>query len=228
MNKIVVANLKSSMNIQDVIDYLKEVNNIDNSDVIICPTYIYVPYFLKHKYKVGLQDISSNDISVTGDVLANQVASLGIKYSIVGHSDRSEKTDIINKKIINANKYGITSILCAGEEKQSKKTKKYIKQYLTECLKNTLVNRVIIAYEPVWAIGTNITPDNKYIEDMVMFIKDFIKKEFNQDIRVIYGGSISKENINTIKQIDNIDGILVGNVSTIPLEFRDIILKYLN
>ena len=172
----------------------------------------------------------SSQGSFTGDILANQVASMGIKYAIIGHSERRnrETTEEINKKILSANKYGITSILCVGEEQQNKKAKKIIKQYLKETLKNTLLSKVIIAYEPIWAIGTNEIPDNKYIEDMTLFIKELIKKEFESEIKVIYGGSVNKDNINTIKLIDSIDGILVGNASTIPSEFQEVINKYLN
>ena len=229
MDKIIVGNLKTLVSTSELSDYLKNTKDITNENVIICPTTLYIPYFLRHKYKVGIQDIGEYDVGThTGDVLASQAASMGIKYAIVGHSERREKetTKDINKKILANNKYNITSILCVGENKADKKAKKIIKQYLLECLKNTLVNKVIIAYEPVWAIGTNELPDKKYIDDMILFIKNLIKKEFNHEISVIYGGSISKENIDTIKLIDNIDGILVGNASAIPSEFKEIISKF--
>ena len=231
MNKIVVGNLKTILTANDIVDYIKSMSKINCNDVIICPTSLYIPYFLKRNFKVGIQDISMySQGSFTGDILANQVASMGIKYAIIGHSERRnrETTEEINKKILSANKYGITSILCVGEEQQNKKAKKIIKQYLKETLKNTLLSKVIIAYEPIWAIGTNEIPDNKYIEDMTLFIKELIKKEFESEIKVIYGGSVNKDNINTIKLIDSIDGILVGNASTIPSEFQEVINKYLN
>ncbi len=231
MNKIVVGNLKTLLDANDIVDYIKSMSKINCNNVIVCPTSLYIPYFLKRNFKVGLQDISSCDQGlVTGDILARQAASMGIRYTIVGHSERrnSETVDDINKKILSANKYGITSILCVGEEKQSKKTKKIIKQYLKESLKNTLLSKVIVAYEPMWAIGTNEIPDNKYIEDMTLFIKETIKKEFDSDIKVLYGGSVNKENVNTIKLIDSIDGVLVGNASAIPSEFQEVISKYLS
>lgn len=213
----------------DVVDYLKTTKDLKKDNVIICPSNIYIPYFIQYKFNVGIQDISIYDSGLhTGAVLAQQASSLGIKYAIVGHSERHDTTDIINKKIMALNKYNITSVLCVGEEKTGKKTKKIIKQYLTECLNNTLVSKVIIAYEPVWAIGTNELPDKKYIEDIILFIKDFVKKTYDYDIKVLYGGSVNKDNISTIKLVEGLDGIFVGNASSIPSEFKEIISKYLD
>ena len=231
MDKIVIGNLKTSLLSTDIVDYIKGMSKLKYEDVIICPSSIYIPYFLNRNFKVGIQDISMYDQGAhTGDILASQASSMGIKYAIIGHSERHNRESLedINKKILAANKYGITSILCVGEEQQSKKTEKMIKQYLKETLKNTLLSKVIIAYEPVWAIGTNEIPSNKYIENMASFIKETIKKEFDFDIKVLYGGSVNKDNINSIKLIDAIDGILVGNASTIPNEFNEVISKYIN
>jgi triosephosphate isomerase len=231
MDKIVIGNLKTSLLSTYIVDYIKGMSKLKYEDVIICPSSIYIPYFLNRNFKVGIQDISMYDQGAhTGDILASQASSMGIKYAIIGHSERQNRESLedINKKILAANKYGITSILCVGEEQQSKKTEKMIKQYLKETLKNTLLSKVIIAYEPVWAIGTNEIPSNKYIENMANFIKETIKKEFDFDIKVIYGGSVNKDNINSIKLIDAIDGILVGNASTIPNEFNEVISKYIN
>ena len=229
MNKMIIANLKTFMHTDDVINYLKDMKDLNNY-FIVCPSNIYIPYFLKYKYTIGVQDISMFDsIDITGELLASQAFSMGIKYSIIGHSDRRnfETIEDINKKILVANKYGITPLLCVGETKKGKKTKKYIAQYLSECLKNTLVNKIVIVYEPTWAIGTNIIPTNEEIIDIVKYIKEFVKKEYDVDIKVLYGGSVNKENINTIKLIDEIDGILVGSASTISSEFKEIVTKYL-
>jgi len=233
MKKIIIGNLKMMMKTDDVSDYLKKLEGI--KDVIICPTSIYIPYFLKNKYKVGLQNICGEDLGpFTGEVCPNQAVSMGIRYTLVGHNERrinfNETNEEVNKKILQANKYGMTSILCVGEslkEKNKNQTKKVLKKQLTECLKNTLLDKVIIAYEPNWAIGTNEMPTNKEIEMYVEYIKEFIKKNYNHDIKVIYGGSISKENILKIKNIENLDGILIGGSSTRALEFKEIVDKYL-
>lgn len=234
MTKIIVANLKMCMSTKDTSEYIKSINKIEQENVIICPTNIYVPYFLNKKYKVGLQNISSYDLGpYTGDVSANQASTMGIKYALVGHSERrihqNEKDEEINKKITQALKYGMIPILCVGETlKEKRNRKKIVKKQLEQALKNTLVNKVIIAYEPVWAVGTNVIPTNKEIEEMINYIRGLIKKRYDKtNIKVLYGGSITKENVSRIKQIENIDGILVGSSSQIVDEFMEIIQKYL-
>lgn len=228
MSKLIVGNLKTLLDANDIVNYLRKINQIKSGNIVICPTSIYVPFFLKERYKVGLQDISSYDSgSHTGEVLSKQAASLGIKYTLIGHSDLNDSIENISKKIIAANKYGITSILCVGEEKKNKKEKKFLRQYIKDCLENVKTTNVIIAYEPKWAIGTNVIPENKEIEDIALFIKEVVKEEFNFDVKVLYGGSVSKQNIKIIKNVDAIDGILVGNASTMPQEFVEIIETYL-
>lgn len=236
MDKIVVGNLKMSMITSDVSDYLKEIKKLNYKNVIICPSAIYVPYFLKHEFKVGLQDIFYEEPgSYTGAVCPKQAVTMGIKYTLVGHSDRRiyfhETDDEINKKIKAAKKYNMTSILCVGEtlqEYKTHKTKKVLKRELKKALMNVGdLNKVIVAYEPNWSIGTNKIPTNKQISDNVTFIKKYISKHFHYDMKVLYGGSINIDNILTIRNIEEIDGILVGDSSTRASEFMDIVEAFL-
>ena len=104
MSKIVVGNLKMSMATSEISDYLKQMKQLKYDHVIICPTNIYVPYFLKQKYKVGLQNIYEEELgSFTGEVCPKQAATMGIKYTLIGHSDRRllfhETDEVINKKL---------------------------------------------------------------------------------------------------------------------------------
>lgn len=227
---MIIGNLKMMMTASDVANYLKETKDIESSNIIVCPTNIYVPYFLKQKYKIGLQDIANDDISTkTGMVCPRQAVSLNIKYTLVGHSDLMEDNAMKNKKINEAIKYNMTPIVCIGEERKEKnlsKVKKIIFNQLKEILSNTLVSKIIVAYEPVWAIGTNDIPSNKDIEDVVSYIKEIVKKTYDADIKVLYGGSVHKENIFKIKEIENIDGLLVGEASAHPEEFKEIIQTY--
>lgn len=226
---MIIGNLKMLMTASDVSAYLKEMKDV-SGNVIICPTSIYIPYFLKQKFMVGLQDISDEDNALkTGGICPRQAVSLNIKYTLVGHFDLNETNETKNRKINEALKYNMTPILCIGELKKEKnlgKTKKIIYNQLKEILNSTLVNKVIIAYEPIWAIGTNDTPSNKEIEDIANYIKDTVAKLFNSEIKVIYGGSIHKENINKIREIENLDGLLIGESSTNPTEFKEIINSY--
>lgn len=236
MDKIVIGNLKMSMTKNDVSDYLKDMKNLTNKNVVICPTSIYIPYFLNQPYKACLQNIYFGDEGhYTGEISPRQAISMGISYALVGHSERrkylKETDEDINKKILEAAKYGMTSIVCIGEmlkEKKINKIKKILKQQILEDFKNVPLDRVIIAYEPVWAIGTDELPTNKVIEELVDFIKNEIKKIYQfENTRVIYGGSINKENVKIIKNIENIDGILVGESATRSEEFLEIIDTYL-
>lgn len=236
MDKIVIGNLKMSMATNDVSDYLKDMKKLTNKNVIICPTNIYMPYFLNQTYKAGLQNVYFEDSShYTGEVSPRQAISMGISYTLVGHSERrkylKETDEEVNKKILEASKYGLTSIVCIGEiskEKKTRKIKKMLKKQLLADLKNVPLDRVIVAYEPVWAVGTDDLPTNKVIEEIVDYIKNEIKKTYQfENPKVIYGGSINKENIKTIKNLENIDGILVGESSTRSEEFLEIIDTYL-
>lgn len=229
MDKLIVANHKNYMNINLLSKYIRDINNfIDDENVIICPSNIYLPYFLKHKYKVGIQNVAVDSDTCTGEITSSQAAGIGIKYAIIGHSERrmkmGEDNKCLNQKVINALSSGLEVILCVGEtayEKKHNKTKKVIYKQLKECLKDIKdLSNIIIAYEPVWAIGTGTTPTNDAIKEMMIYIKKNIKDIFAfDDIKVLYGGSVSAKNIEEIKSIDELDGFLIGKASTDSKEF---------
>ena len=225
-DKIIVANLKMDMDVSDVSNYLNIINNkIDDKNIIICPTSIYIPYFLKHKYQVGIQNIfyESNG-AFTGEVSPKQIKSIGVNYAIVGHNERRtyfNETDlVINKKVKACLDNKIKVILCIGETKEEHdllKTDYVLRKQINRALNdidNKYFNNIFIAYEPIWAIGTGIVPKNKEIEDTIKYIKSIVNDNFNyQDINVLYGGSINEKNINKLKNIDNISGYLIGEAS---------------
>lgn len=228
MKKIIIGNLKNYMMSSEIVNYLKKVDKIDDKNVIICPSNIYIPYFLKKGYSVGIQNINELDKTCTGEITPSQAKSLGINYTIVGHSERRinlKETDIdINKKIIEAQKYNMKIILCIGEtleEKEMLKTSIVLKKQLLNSLKNTNLKNIVIAYEPIWAIGTNKIPSIKDIASTTSYIKELIKKNFDSDIKVLYGGSVNSTNIGEI--IKEVDGVLIGKASTDGSEFLKII-----
>ena len=218
---LVVANLKMNLSAKELVKYLYKVNQYQGNNLVICPTSIYIPYFLKHSYKVGVQNIFyENEGSYTGEISPLQASSLGIEYAIIGHSNRRNlfhETDLdINKKIIKCLENKIKVIVCVGEtleEKNMMKTSRVLKKQIMTNLRGIKdLSNVYIAYEPVWAIGSNQVPSNQDIKDTINYIKELVL-EFNQyeDIKVLYGGSIDENNIELIKKIPNIDGILLGN-----------------
>lgn len=236
MSKIVIGNQKMYMNKEDVLAFvnmLKE-TNMDNKEVIVCPTYPFLEYY-NDVVPVGAQNVSINDNGAyTGEVSALQLKSLNIPYCIVGHSERreynKETDDEINKKVIKLLDNGITPILCIGEkleERQNKLTETVIKNELTGDLNNLspeFVEKIIIAYEPIWAIGTGLTPTLEEIDESMKFIKDYITTTYNvPKVTVLYGGSVSDKNIDELNTVESIDGYLIGGASSKPTAFQYII-----
>lgn len=232
--KYVVGNLKMSMKKDDVASYLKIINEkIFSNHVIIFPSSIYIPYFLNQYYKVGIQDVHFESTGpYTGEISPLQAKSMGLCCALVGHSERKrffrETDTMVNKKVLESLASGLSVILCIGEtieEKELLKTDRVLKKQITYALRYVKdLSQIMIAYEPVWAIGTKIVPKNDEIEKTVQYIKDLISKEYGYpDIKVLYGGSVDKENIHTICKIDNLDGVFVGNASTDAKTFLDII-----
>lgn len=227
MEKIVVANLKMNLTVIEISNYLEEIKEVINSKrVVICPTSIYIPYFLKKKYSVGIQNIAeTEDGAYTGEVSAGQVSSMGIKYAIVGHSERrqlfSETDTVVNKKVLLGIKNKLTIILCIGETKEEKdmlKTDRVLKRQLINALRdinNSDIKNIIIAYEPIWSIGTGNIPKNKDIITITMFIKGIVNNLYHEeiDIPVLYGGSVNEKNIGELNEIEEISGVLVGGAS---------------
>lgn len=239
MSKLIVGNLKMNMTLQDIAQYINYINNTsfnpNLNEVVICPSYIYIPYLNNNpKFKVGSQDVSINDNgSYTGEVSAFQLKSENVKYSILGHSDRrknfGENENIINKKIRQCINNNIKPIVCIGESKEERlmmKTEQVLRRSILDLLRNfnkEELSDVIIAYEPVWAIGTGITPTVKEIEETAFYIKDLVRSAYKVDIKVLYGGSINFKDIDKFNGINNIDGYLMGGSSIDVSEFSKII-----
>lgn len=225
MKKLVLANLKMYFNItKDIQDYLNNLND-EKENFIAFPPIIYLEKFLNNGFTCGVQDISVHKEGAhTGEVSALSATDLGAKYVLLGHSEirqKGESDELINKKIKTALNHNLKAILCVGENLEAynqSQTKEIIKNQISKALKN-IDEEIMISYEPVWAIGTGKTPTNNEIEDVVSYIKSL----FNYKIKVLYGGSVSEKNIETLNQINNLDGFLVGYAATIPSSLRKII-----
>lgn len=223
MKKVIVLNQKNSLIYEDVLEYIKRIkNNIRTDlDVVVCPSNIYLPYFNgKYDFKLGSQNICFE--KVTGEVLGSQLKSIGVSYVIVGHFERkkylNETSDIVNKKIKEALKNNIIPIVCIGETKEERslrKTQEIIKKQLKDYFyKVDFGNDIIIAYEPIWAISSGNIPENKDIQEVVELIKNIIFKNYNINVRVIYGGSVDEKTIKQLNMVKELDGYLLGNAST--------------
>ena len=212
-----------NMDIDATSIYLDRINKeIKSKRVIICPTSIYIPYFLKHNYSVGLQNTYSEKLGAyTGEISPYQASQIGIKYVILGHSERriylNESDIFINKKIKEAINNNLNVIFCIGEnieEKNLFKTNKVLNRQIDHGLRDINdLSKIIIAYEPVWSIGSGNVPTNSEISSIVDYIKEYIKTKYKTDIKVLYGGSVNDSNIKSINKIKNIDGVLVGGAA---------------
>lgn len=232
--KIIIANMKTKSNFNDMKKYLKALDGrVTYSGVIFMPTSLYASYFIEKGYKVGLQDIFfEKEGSYTGEILPYQAKSLGIKYVMVGHSERrmylNESNQTINKKIKNALEAKMGVVLCVGETKEEKalmETKEAIRRQLFTALKGIdNLKNLIIAYEPVWAIGSGKIPTKRELAKTVDFIKEFVSEiKEGEKVKVLYGGSVRSKSLPIFNQIDNLDGYLIGGASNDAEEFLKII-----
>ncbi len=237
-NKLVVGNHKNYMNLNDISKFLKKANEkITTKQVVICPSSIYIPYFIKHDYDVGVQNIEIIK-PFTGEVTVSQVLELEVNYVIVGHSDRlknfNEEDKEINKKILEIVNSNLKAIVCIGEtleEKNLFKTEKSLKRQITNYFDNIPIekmNNVIVAYEPIWTVGTGKNVTLADLKNNINYIKNLFKKIYNVDISVLYGGSINSSNIEKFNKLEDIDGFLVGESSTNIDEFLKIIEVVVN
>ena len=235
--KLVVGNQKTYLKRNDIIDFIEKTKEEKCENAIICPSFIYIDYYLDHsKYVIGSQNVCDDESnSRTGEITASQLSSMGVTYSIVAHSERrsknNETTNNFVNKINNLLNNEIKPIFCIGETKEEKErglTKDIVGKQIIEVFDNLdikLLEKIIIAYEPIWSIGTGLIPTNEEIDEMVSYIKDFIQDRYKSRILVLYGGSVNKNNIDTLNKIEVVDGYLIGGASTKPDEFIYIMRK---
>ena len=233
-NKLIVGNIKMNMKFGELSNYLNYFKNINRDNVVICPSYIYIPYFLNYNLNVGSQNVCAyEDGGYTGEVSAKQLSSIGVKYTIIGHSERriklNETNKEINEKIKKSLEANLKVILCIGEtleELNLLKRELVLKRQIRDSLYNIEdLSNIVIAYEPVWSIGTNKLPSINELEEIIKFIKELVYHMYKIDIKVIYGGSINERNVDNFNKIKNLDGFLIGSASINPISFLEIIKK---
>ena len=228
--------LNSLNSVYKVIKFFKTFKKNKFTKIIYCPPNTLIRPMSKKlknsRIEVGAQNCHENESygAFTGSVNSIMLKSVGAKYIILGHSENrsiGENNKLINLKIRSALKSGLKVILCIGEtlqEKRKKITKKVLnKQIQSGLFKIKNKKNIIIAYEPVWSIGTGLIPKNKDLFDTINFIKKKIRSS-----KVLYGGSVNPKNIKELKSINNIDGFLVGGASQDSKKFIDIIKKTYN
>ena len=237
MRKIIIAGNwkmnKTPLEAIELVNLLKrELSDISEVDVVVCPPFLAVSdvhdALTESNIGLGVQNMYWEDAGAfTGEVSAPMIKAAGAQYVIIGHSERrqffSETNESVNKKVKAALKHKLIPIVCVGElldEREAGKTFSVIK---TQCdgsladLSEKDMQKVIIAYEPVWAIGTGRTATPDQAEEVHKYMRGLLEKKYNQDlanaVRIQYGGSVKPENTAELMSQPDIDGALVGGAS---------------
>ncbi len=232
--KIIIANLKLNGNLKYIKKYIKKLNKYINSKIykiFIAPPILYL-YFCNliinnKNIKLVSQNVDKNfSGSYTGEISGKMLKDINTKYVIIGHSERKkyhkENNKTILKKIIATKKSNLIPIICIGEnieEYNKKKSKNICKKQIQYIIKNNnikILKNTIIAYEPIWAIGTGKNADINHINKIHKYIIKYISsinKKIIKKIKIIYGGSINDKNICNIITNKYVDGLLIGKSS---------------
>ena len=227
-------------------DIAKSISLIKKTEIVICPPFLYLEKLKSanwrtRKISLGAQDTFWGDVGAyTGEVSGEMLYNIGARYVIIGHSERrnplfggGETNGMINKKVKGALGVGLSPILCVGESVRDEKHEylNFVKTQIEECLNRVsknFISKVIVAYEPVWAIGKGAYPATpEEFREMNIFIKKILSDKFGikaiENMRIIYGGSVDEKNAEGFIQEGKADGFLSGRASLDPKKFSKII-----
>ena len=238
-HKIIMCNWKANMSALQIHNFFTQLSAVGNnksySNLFIFPSFLHISLCvdLKNKFSLNSLSIGSQDVSkfangaYTGDVTSQMLTDFGVKYSLIGHSERrntfGDDNLAVTEKLLQCNKNSILPIICIGETLNQLNDGVFEDVIMSQLnvlqncnfanVADDFVDQFIIAYEPVWAIGTGKIPKEEEINSKHEFIKNFVKQKFNKTCKVLYGGSVNETNYNSILQISSVDGILVGGAS---------------
>lgn len=225
----------------ELINTLKPLVQNAAAEVVVCPTFVALSDVLKaaegSNIKVGAQNMYHQDSGAyTGEISPVFLKAMNVEFVILGHSERRqyflESNEEINKKVASALKHGLKPILCVGEtleEREKGITFDVIGEQVKKCLADLQqynLEDVVVAYEPVWAIGTGRTATKEDANEVIGFIrqqlKDVLGEKLSLNTRILYGGSVKSSNIRELMEMPEIDGALVGGASLDAAEFAKI------
>ena len=242
--KIVAGNWKMNMTIDEsneLINKLKEVSK-NNVEIKIAPSFTNLYYTISLLKNSGIEVIAQNVHSekrgaYTGEISTEMLKSIGVNTVIIGHSERRKyfnETDLVLSKKVKASiENSLNVIFCVGEELSEREKDNHFELIKTQITNGLLdlnsdeIKNIIIAYEPVWAIGTGMTANTQQIQEMHEFIRELINKKFGNEIadniRILYGGSVKPNNAKEIFSLNDVDGGLIGGASLNFSDFHSII-----
>jgi len=247
--KIVAGNWKMNLDYQQGVSLFSEIVNmvkdevIAQQQVVICSPFIHLHSIAQlakgaQRVAIGAQNIYFEEAGAyTGEVSAVQVKSTGATYVILGHSERrayfGEDNYILSKKVDAALKHGLIPIFCIGETQEERQSDRYfdvISNQLKEGvfqLSNEAFQQVVLAYEPVWAIGTGLTATPEQAQEVHAFIRNAVAEQYNEELAgnttILYGGSCNPKNAPDLFSQPDIDGGLIGGASLKSRDFVDIV-----
>ncbi|WP_409343956.1 triose-phosphate isomerase [Paenibacillus sp. MBLB4367] len=242
---IIAGNWKMFKTVSEAVAFAADVKGkaeISGVDSVICAPYTNLPALVEAfkgtAIAVGAQNLHWEDNGAfTGEISGLMLKELGVQYVIIGHSERrayfGETDDIVNKKVHAAFKHGLTPIVCVGEkleEREAGRTKDVCKTQTEAALQGLSVeqaSQVVIAYEPIWAIGTGKSSTADDANEVIAYIRDLVKGQFGagaaEALRIQYGGSVKPNNITEYMQMSDIDGALVGGASLEPASYIQLV-----
>lgn len=240
---IIAGNWKMHKTIAESLELVKCLKDGTTLDVeaVVCVPFTALSEVAKSiegtELKLGAQNMHwEENGAFTGEISPLMLSEIGVDYVIIGHSERreyfNESDETVNKKIISALSHGITPILCVGEsleEREAGAEKIKVKTQLVkglEGIKASDIENIVVAYEPIWAIGTGKTATSEQANEIISFIRTVIRDiagDAGDSVRIQYGGSVKSGNIGDIMNQSDIDGALVGGASLEPEEFLKLI-----
>lgn len=220
------------------------VHQVSGVDILVCPPFTALSSVAesldRSNIELGAQNMySATEGAFTGEISPQMIKDIGARYVILGHSERrqifKESDDMINKKVLLALQYNLVPIVCIGEtlsERERGVTEEVIKRQFEGSLKGLTkdqITSVVIAYEPVWAIGTGKTATPQQAEEVHKFIRTLLSSAYDatvsDNIRILYGGSVKPENVAELMRKENIDGGLIGGAALKGESFIQLVTK---
>ena len=247
MRRVIIAgNWKMNKNITESIDLANSIKrslyDVEEVEIVVCPPFTSLSdvneIVLESNIKLGAQDVYwEKEGAFTGEVSSGMLKNVGCEYCIIGHSERrqffNETNETVNKKAKALLKEGLKPIICVGEkleERKANKTFQVVKDHVVNSLAGLTkedMQKVVIAYEPVWAIGTGVNATKEQAEEVHKYIRGLLKDMFDEtvakSVRIQYGGSVKPDNIKELIQQEDVDGALVGGASLKADSFAQIV-----
>ena len=242
---IIAGNWKMNKTAKEAVELINELKPLvakSKPEVVVCVPYTDL-WAVKEaiagsKIKLGAENVAwADNGAFTGEISAEMLNEIGVEYVIIGHSERrqyfGETDETVNKRMAQALKCGLKPIVCVGEtltEREKNKTKRVLKKQILEGFKDITADQfanIVIAYEPVWAIGTGKTATAEDANKTIGYIRSLIKKTFGAEVakalRIQYGGSMKPSNVKELMAMRNIDGGLIGGASLKAEDFSKIV-----